>query len=232
LLKEYLPFKRTEQTNENFFLFLGEVYYLLGEISLEASFSELILYQENYNLGLETKEYFLTAIKYLNKGVALAGEHNSNSGHLLILAKAIFYSHYKSYVSIYRILKEINEDYLEEVEDIRFYALVNIFNDKVDSGLRLLEKKGEVKTDLVGQLFMSMALKEALYYNEAIKLYKKLLDLADTDKDLKVIYFNLGKIYYEQALYEEARVVFKEALIIDPGDQKIKNWLAKCHLKK
>jgi tetratricopeptide (TPR) repeat protein len=215
------------QTDPDAFYLSGKVHYLLGETYLPADFSNLVINDSLSSIGRNSKREFLGAIRDIKKGIALDNA-GPDEEYCIILAKSCFYSDYNSPAEIFRIIQKSRDpENLADVENIRFYAYINIINKREDYGLALLSRHGMISDNIKGLLFYATAEKIAKKYTRAIQSYKNVLARTMDDGVQKLVHVNLGKIYFSQSLYRESLEQFNLALKSDERDVVPKIWIGK-----
>jgi tetratricopeptide (TPR) repeat protein len=179
------------------------------------------------SIGRNSKREFLGAIRDIKKGIALDNA-GPDEEYCIILAKSCFYSDYNSPAEIFRIIQKSRDpENLADVENIRFYAYINIINKREDYGLALLSRHGMISDNIKGLLFYATAEKIAKKYTRAIQSYKNVLARTMDDGVQKLVHVNLGKIYFSQSLYRESLEQFNLALKSDERDVVPKIWIGK-----
>ncbi len=207
----------------------GKVHFLLGEALLKQSFSEKLIYDGiPVKISEKAALEFTETMKNLKKGAALSGGDDIGLSNRIMLAKAAFYSGYNRPESLFKIItKGSSADSLVEAEDARFLAILYILNGKEDQGLALLQKCGKVSDTLEGKLFTAVANSIARRHTIAIMEYQNVLRSTADSGILKLVHVNLGKIYFNQSLYNESLSQFTSALAIDERDIELKIWIGK-----
>ncbi|MFC1668871.1 tol-pal system YbgF family protein [Spirochaetota bacterium] len=228
VIKAFEHYKDGNQVDPEAFFLTGKTYYLLAETYLPSTFTQIIIRGRLNDVGDIQNKFFLKAIKNIKKGRALQKTDKLEGYYSIILAKSCFYSSYYGYKNINRIISGIEEpSILNEIEDKRFYAMVHILNGNIDYGLRFLNEHGVVNESIQGRLFLATSYKIAKKYTNSIMKYKEISNRT-SDKDiLKLVYLNLGKIYYLQSLYKESLEHFNYALKIDEKDNLLRIWIGK-----
>ena len=223
----YERYKEEHPVDPDAFYVSGEIHYMLGESYLPGNFSERYINDRVHNVSRDAKLEFLKAIKDIKKGCALENGAPDDTRSFM-LAKAGFYTDYSSSTEIFRMIEKTGESIkLKDVENIRFYSIVNIMNKREDYGLKFLAEYGMVKDNIQGLLFYATAERAAKKYTGAIVSYKNVLARTSDDKLRKLVHVNLGKIYFNQSLYRESLDQFNQALKIDEKDSMPKIWIGK-----
>ncbi len=91
-------------------------------------------------------------------------------------------------------------------------------------------KKAEKNISAAKEAILNLAIihKNLRQYPQAIKYYRKLLSLEPN----KIVYLNLGEVYYLKAMPDMAIKSFKAALKMGQGGGLIYFWLGKCFAEK
>ncbi|OHD66151.1 MAG: hypothetical protein A2176_07870 [Spirochaetes bacterium RBG_13_51_14] len=227
LSDSYQRYKEEHPVDPESYYLSGEIHYLLGEAYLPGSFSELYINDRVHEINKDARIEFLKAIKDINKGSALENGPMDDS-YGLMLARAAYYTDYYTPADIFHMIENAGESVkLKDVEDIRFYAITAIINRREDYGLKFLAEYGMVRDNIQGLLFYATAERMAKKYTGSIMTYKDVLARTSDDKIRKLVYINLGKIYFNQSLYRESLDHFNLALKIDDKDSVPKIWIGK-----
>ncbi|TAL35577.1 MAG: tetratricopeptide repeat protein [Spirochaetes bacterium] len=207
----------------------GEVRFQLGQ-SLIRQFTDLIIYEGgDFNVGEKAAAEFIEAVKYLKKAAALAHEPLPPAS-ALIMARAMYYSGYISREAIFARLAKVDvSEGFPTIEDARFYALMHILNGREEHGIEILRKHGKISESIEGQLFLATALSIAKRYTDAIVQFQEVLRKETSVQVQKLVYINLGRIYLNQALHNEALARFNDALALDDKDFKVKIMMARTY---
>jgi len=224
----YERYKEEHMVDPDAFYMSGGIRYMLGETHLPGNFSELYINDRVHDISGDAKLQFLKAIKDIKKGCALENSAPDERRGFM-LAKAGFYTGYSTPLEILRLIEKSGEPIKlkEDLENIRFYSIVNIMNKREDYGLKYLAAYGMVKDNMQGLLFYATAERVAKKYTGAIVSYKNVLARTSDDKVRKLVHINLGKIYFNQSLYRESIDQFNQALKIDERDSMPKIWIGK-----
>ncbi len=210
------------------FLLSGKIHYQLGEIYLNKTYSEFIISGCTGCVSPQASAEFLNAIKDIKKGAALSRSNEINREYLLILAKSCFYSNYYNDKEIYNMISGVKDiESVPDVEDIRFLSIINILNKKEEYANDLLTRYGMVAESIKGRFFFASAHNLAGKYTDSIMDYKYILDNSSDSEIIKLANVNLGKIYFNQSLYNESLMHFTNALKMDNGDYSLKIWIGK-----
>lgn len=205
----------------------GEIHYLMGETYLPGSFSELFINDRTGDVSKEARQEFLKSIRDIKKGCALDNDAPDDR-HSFMLAKAAFYTGFYSPGDIFEMIEKTGDSArLNDIENVRFFAISNIINKKEDFGLKYLAQNGMVKDNIQGLLFYATAERIAKKYTGAIISYKDVLTRTSDESIRKLVHVNLGKIYFNQSLYRESLDQFSQALKIDEKDTAPKIWIGK-----
>jgi tetratricopeptide (TPR) repeat protein len=210
-------------------LLSGKVHFLLGEAILGQRFSEKLIYDGlPLRISENARKEFLEAIRSIKKGAALTGDGDIDAPARIMLARAAFYTGYYGYETQNKLVGR-NPSFggPGEAEDARFYAILAIQSGKADHGFEILHKHGRVADTVEGQLFVAAAYSIARRYTNAIMEYQKVLRKTSSSEILKLVHMNLGKLYYNQSLYNESLSQFTSALAIDARDLELKIWIGK-----
>jgi len=224
LVNSFEQLKKEKPLDAEAFFLSAEARYLLGESMLAGGFSELVVNDAVPGVGGEARNEFLRSIRDFRKGMAL------NPGGLtqpraFMLAKAGFYTGFYSPAELMGILGDSPGE--DTPENIRLYALLCIMNAKEDYGLKLLADKGMVNEGIGGILFRATAERLAKRYTASIGSYRRALAEARDDRLKRMIYLNLGRIYFHQSLYKESLEQFSQALALDDKDPAPRIWMGK-----
>ncbi|RPI94905.1 MAG: hypothetical protein EHM32_06235 [Spirochaetales bacterium] len=211
---------------EAFFL-AGEAHCLLGEAVMGRSFSEAVIYDGvPVVTGEAARPHFLSAIRCINKGRALSG--GMESRHSLILTKAAFYAGYYGGQQLYSVSRGIGPaSALRTVDDVRFCVLMHVLAGKNEEGFGILAEHGKTSDTLEGRLFQATLYAISKQYTSAILNYQEVLRKTSDSTVLKLAHINLGKLYYNQSLFNESLGHFTSALSIDERDNQLKIWIGK-----
>lgn len=213
-------------SHEAFFL-AGEANCLLGEAVMGRSFSEALIHDGLPVLvGDAARPHFIAAIRCINKGRALSGGMEPRQA--LILAKAGFYAGYYGGDTLRSIIEEAGPaSSLQSVDDARFRALMHILAGKNEEGFDILAGHGKTTDTLEGRLFQASLYAISKRFTNAIQSYQEIIQKTSDSAILKLVHFNLGKLYYNQSLYNESLAHFSSALAIDERDNELKIWIGK-----
>jgi tetratricopeptide (TPR) repeat protein len=211
---------------EAFFL-AGEAHCLLGEAVMGRSFSAAVINDGVPVMTGETaRPHFLSAIRCINKGRALSG--GMEPRHALILAKAGFYAAYYDGPRLFAVARDIGPvSALRTVDDVRFCALMYVLAGKTQEGFGILGEHGKTSDTLEGRLFQATLYAISKQYTNAIINYQEVLRKTSDSSALKLAHINLGKLYYNQSLFNESLGHFTSALSIDERDNQLKIWIGK-----
>jgi tetratricopeptide (TPR) repeat protein len=227
LAETFERYKEEHPVSPDAFFISGEVHYLLGVTYLPGNFSEMYINDRMQEIGSEARSAFLKAIKDLIKGAALENGAMDDS-YVFMIAKAGLYSGYYSPEEIFRMIEKTGESIkVKDVENIRFYSIINIINKREDYGLRFLSDYGMVKDNIQGLLLFATAERVAKKYTGAIMTYKDVLARTTDPNIQKLVHINLGKVYFNQSLFKESLDQFTLALQIDQKDTVPKIWMGK-----
>ncbi len=209
------------------FFLAGEAHCLLGEAVMGRSFSETVI---NDGAPLATGEeawpHFISAIRCVNKGLALSGAMEPRQA--LILAKAGFYAGYYGNERLFTIIRGIGPvATLGTVDDVRFAALMYVLAGKNEAGFGILGEHGKISDTIEGRLFQAALYSISKQYTNAILNYQEILRKTSDGAVLKLVHINLGKLYYNQSLFNESLGHFTSALAIDEHDNHLKIWIGK-----
>lgn len=230
LAETFERYKEEHQISQDAFFISGEVHYLLGVTYLPGNFSEMYVNDRMSEISPEARHAFLNAIKDLRKGAALENGVLDDS-YVFMIAKAGLYSGYYAPAEIFEMIEKTGETArVKNVENIRFYSVINIMNKREDYGLKYLSDYGMVKDSIQGILLFATAQRAAKKYTGAIMSYKDALSRTSDTSIQKLVYINLGKIYFNQSLFKESLDQFNLALQIDQKDMLPKIWMGKNYL--
>lgn len=223
-------YKSENPLESDSYIYSSRVYYNLGLALSGKSFTELFFDDDLMKFSSDQKNYFIQSIKDMSKAIALLDGKDVEPHDSFTLARSYFFTGYRDNAGIYSFLKpvSVNPDPLT-TEDARFYSLICLSEGAYEEGLDLLDKKGGVEDSVHGKLFKARALQNSMKYTDAIILYQKILQTADEPYVQKLVYSNLGKIYYSQNLFRESLDQFTAALNLGE-DLNCKIWLGKNYL--
>ncbi|MBN2160733.1 MAG: hypothetical protein JW807_15190 [Spirochaetes bacterium] len=223
----YERYKDEHQVDPDAFFTSGEIHFLLGETYLPGNFSELFINDRARDIGKEARDEFLKAMKDIKKGAAIKNG-DLDGERSLMLARSGFYTDYHSPTEIFQMIENIGDSIKpDNIENIRFYSVINILNRHEDYGLKHLLKHGMVRDNIQGLLFYATAERTAKKYTGAIVSYKDVLARTSDENIRKLVHVNLGKIYFNRSLYRESIEQFGYALKIDEKDSTPKIWIGK-----
>ena len=222
-------YRDDNQLSADGFLLAGSAHFALGECYSGGTFSEKLIYEgPTCALSDKAREEYLQAIRLIKKGVALSGEREADGRYLLMLARSSFMTGFYGMQRIYAMVSAVKpaEGFLD-IDDLRFSAIVHIQNGREDRGLEMLRSRGRVSDTVEGQLLLASAYCIARRYTNAIVEYQRIMNRTSDSRVQKLIHINLGKIYFNQALYSESLNHFTDALGIDERDNQLKVWIGK-----
>jgi tetratricopeptide (TPR) repeat protein len=229
LVKGSTDYKNENPLSAEAFLASGHVHYLLGEAQLPARFTELLITDRLGEVGGETRELFIASIKDLKKATALSGGSIPGK-YLVTMGKSSFITGYYGTADIAEMLSGIrNPEKLEEQDDRRFIAMVHVLNNNESLGFDILNRVEQEAGGDRGSLFLATVYRIAKKYTNAIMEYRKVLDKTQELNTRTLIHFNLGRIYFTQALYGEALREFVEASAADSVNTDYKIWAGKSY---
>lgn len=229
LVKGSNDFKNENPLSSEAFLASGRVHFLLGEARLPARFNELLITDRLGEVGGETRELFLTSIKDLKKAAALSGGGLPEK-YLVMLAKSCFIINYYGIPDIAEMLSGIrNPGGLEDRDDRRFIAMVHVLNNNENLGFDILNRVEQEAGAGSGSLYLATVYRIAKKYTNAIMEYRKVLDKTQDQGMKTLIHYNLGRIYFTQALFGEALREFGEAAAADKVNIDYRIWSGKSY---
>lgn len=221
-------YSNENNVSQDAFFISGRAHFELGESYLDNNFSELFITDSLYPVNENAKTEFMLAIKYILKGIALFRSDELNIESRLILLKSAFYTDYYDRDELYNIINTDKETGIDKNEEnARLFSIIYIQNGDEDRGLSILNQYGNVTDSITGRLFLAKANQIARRYTEAIIEYKYVLTGSTDNNIAKLANINLGKIYFNQSLYEESLAHFYSALKIDERDNLSKIWVGK-----
>jgi len=221
-------YKLENQVMADAFFLSGKVHYLLGETYLPGDFSQLLINDRGECRKQSARSEFLKAIKDVKKGIALLDGDGLNSDYSMILAKSCYYISYGTPADIHALIKGLGEgDFNKSIDNVRFYSLISVMNGEEDEGLNYLSRYGMGDDSIQGRLYLATVERIAKRYTNSIMNYKDILKRTSDDRVHRLIYINLGKIYYNQSLYRESLAQFNAALKIDERDNFSRIWIGK-----
>ncbi len=228
LVTHFEEYKRDNPVKPEAFLMAGKVFCLLAETGMPGTFSERLINGTTRDMGSESEKYFLSAVINLKKGKALLRDDNPDAEYTLLLAKALYFLKYCSNDDIAGVLKGVKVKKLKNrIEDIRFFALMQILSGEEKAGFDTLQHHGAILDSTQGRLFLASVEVVAKRYTNAIMNFKDALGRSRDDRLRKLIHVNLGKIYYNQSLYKESLGHFTVALKLDVKDTSSRIWIGK-----
>ncbi len=227
LSEDMAAYKNENPDDSDSYIYSARVNYNLGIALSGRSFTDIYLYDEFSRISAEQKRYFIQAIKDMSKAVAILDGKEIEPQDMFLLGKSYFFVGYRTNGEIYSLLKNLTGSLqLLSSEDIRFYSILCLSEGAAEEGLELLDKKGEVGDSIPGRLFKAQLLKNSMKYTDAIIAFQGILKSTDDLKVQKLVYSNLGKIYYSQNLFRESLDQFNAALLLG-DDINLKIWIGK-----
>ncbi len=213
---------------DGFFL-AGSAHFALGECYSGGTFSEKLVYEgPACNLNERAREEYLEAIRLIKKGVALSGDREADGRYLFMLARSGFLTGFYGIGRIFSMVSAVKPaEGVLDLDDVRFCAIVHIQNGREDRGLEILKSHGKISDTVEGQLMLASAYYIARRYTNAIVEFQRIMNRTSNSQVQKLIHINLGKIYFNQALYNESLGHFTDALGIDERDNQLKIWIGK-----
>jgi predicted negative regulator of RcsB-dependent stress response len=216
------------RTSSDAFSLSAKVHFQMGELYRGGSFSDMLIMDNMYDMNKNARTEFTNSIIDFKKMIALSPGREIDIQDSLFMAMACYYTDYYSGNQIYKIIKKIdNPDSFINSECARFCAVVNIINGNFDKGLDILKKYDNKSDSVKGRLFLATAFKIAGRYTNSLIEFKSILDKTNDIDIKKLININLGKIYYNQSLYNESLYHFTNALNIDARDNQLKIWIGR-----
>ncbi len=212
------------------FLLSGKVYFLLAQEELGEGFTGLFIHERYREINQQARYYLISSITYLKKALAILEGENLPHDYKMILAKSCFYTDFASDPEILSIMNTGEKDipsWLHKAEDVRFYSVMLVLNNRQDEGITLLSEKGKVNEGVTGVLFQAAAENLAKHYTDAIMHYKNILSVSRDSQVQYITRINLGKIYYNQFLYNESLLQFLTVLESNRDDRTAKLWAGK-----
>ena len=214
--KSVLDITKRKPTNVQAYYILGTIYFHKANANLPGSFSELVINDKSLNIPKKTRNQFIQAIKYFEK---------AQPTYIIKYSKSLYFTSYASIVEIFSYLQSIKKLF-QKKEDIRFYALISIYNNKSKEGIAYLKKRSNT-SHINDLLFLATLEKLAKQYTGAIEHYKTALSKTTEQKLKHLIHFNLGEIYFNQSLYQESLNSFTTALTFNKQNSYAKIWIGK-----
>ncbi len=214
------------------YLQAGRVEFLTAESALPGTFSELVINDSVHDLPSRARIHFIRSIKDFRKAAALTDDGSLPAESALLLARASYHTGYKTPEEIYDILQKHRvPGSVTGTEGARFCALIEIVSGRVDKGLERLVDNGDVFDSLQGRLLLATAERTGRRYTNAIMHYREVAGLTSDKKILKLVNINLGKLYFNQSLYQESITHFNRALELDSEDSESRIWLGKNYAR-
>ncbi|MDA3899285.1 MAG: tetratricopeptide repeat protein [Spirochaetes bacterium] len=203
----------------------------LAEAEADVDFTSYVLSGDVNPFSARSKSLLFDALKALKKGIALDERQVIPDALLVLAAKLLFYTGYASQEAIYYYIEGVAlPASLAGVEDRRFYGLMLILKGDVDAGVSYLKERGRV-VSFEDKLFLSSAYKRAGQYTDAIVSYKELLADQKSSKYEAFIRYNLGEIYFEQSLFNEALEELLKLQLLTPDDKKVHRLIGEVYVK-
>jgi tetratricopeptide (TPR) repeat protein len=223
-------YRKDNPVDPDAFFMSGKVHFLLGETCLGEKFTDLIINETYQKISDECIKELVKSIIYVKKGQTLYHDEKIPLPYAMILARANFYTSSMTIDAIYSILDKTEAmRAIREPEDVRFVAVIIILSGKQDYGLKLLTDMGDVTKTVKGTLFLAASEVLAKQYTGAIVHYKKVLENTGDPGFKKLAHVNLGKLYYNQSLFNESLQHLTAAGGIDNRDFNIKIWTGKTY---
>lgn len=221
-------YEEENQTSPEAFSLSAKVHFQLGEVYNGGTFSDMLIMDNLSSMNNNAKAEFINSIIDFKKMIALSSGNEINLQDSLFMAMACYYADYCPAKEIYTIINKIdNHESLNNIEFARFCAALDIINGNNDKGLDILKKFDKKSETLNGRLFLATVYKMAGMYTNALLEFKSILEKTNEIDVKKLVSINLGRIYYNQSLYNESLYYFTNALNIDAKDNKLKIWIGK-----
>ncbi len=213
------------------FILYAKVLHSFGDNLSGKNFEEILINGDYGNINPDALKNYSEAIKYINKSRALSSKETLNDEEKIMLAMLYFYTGYYDSKDISALVNEISEpENLMTIKEKRFFAMVKVQQGKVDEGIDFLNKYGKIKS-VNDKLFVGGIYILSKQYTNAIMLYKGLLETVNDNLLADIINYNLGYIYYNQLLYNEAIAKFEPLYANSIKAEKIKPMLLDCYNK-
>jgi len=210
------------------FLMGARVYYHLAQTFNPGTFSEMLV---NNKLKVKNKkayENYISAIRHYKKGIMLQRYGDIAKENTIDYGRALYMTNYSSIKEIMKAMTSLGKaNLLKDIEDKRFYGVLQVLNGQKEEGLTFLKNHGSLSDSIYGTLFLAVTEKIAKNYTSSIMHFKKIILTSKDNALLKLVYMNLGEIYFSQTLYKESLGQFVNAQKIDEGDLKLKLWISK-----
>ncbi len=206
----------------------GELHFRIGETRLGDSFTDLCIRDRATNVPKLSRRDFTRAIKNFRKATAIQDSDELEQKYAFMFARSCYYT---SFLTPAEILAELNRAVKNidpaGLEERRFYALILVLNNNADKGLALLAP-GKGKTESVKEKLYRASLERlGKKYTAAIMTYKDVIASTQEPDTTRLVHENLGKIYFNQALYRESMDQFAIMLAADDKDATAKIWMGK-----
>ncbi len=228
LVSEMDGHKSANLTDPDAYLMSGRVHFKLGESYLPGSFTELVINGRSKEITPPAKREFLEVIKNVRKAMSLVGSGKPGMEMSLLLVKACYYTDFMPADEMKKIILTAGgPGELTEPEDIRFYSVLLILNKEEDGAISLLTKQAAASKGIQGKLFLATCEKISKRYTNSIIHFSDVLGETGDEGIRKLVYRNLGEIYFTQSLFQESITQFIKASEIDANDADIKLWIVK-----
>ncbi|MBN2434332.1 MAG: tetratricopeptide repeat protein [Spirochaetes bacterium] len=229
--KKSLDYAEANPLSREAFFTLANAAASLAEAESSVKFSSYILNDNGSVFDRESRDLLLESMKALKKGIALDERQVVADSILVLASKLDFYTGYSEMEKIFSYIALVSDPAsLSDVEDRRFYGLMLVLKGDVDAGVAFLRNHGQIAS-FSDRLFFSGALKKAGQYTDAIVEYKELLSEQPSKEHEVYILYNLGEIYYEQSLYNEALEELLKLQLVKPDDARARNLTGQIYLK-
>ena len=207
------------------FLMSGKVSYMLGASLLGEDFSWYFIEDRPVPVPDPSSRHFIAAVKHIKKGIALNGSSDIPSQYRVILARAMYYTSFKSTAEIASVVENVDVDTIDDKEELRFLSYILASGKSPEKGFRILAERCVESGNEKARLFEAAVKKKTGKYTDAIMVYRDIIASSKDERVLKIARLSLGKVYYGQLLYREAVARFEEALRFDPENTEIKGWM-------
>ncbi len=209
----------------------ARVHFELGELYSGGTFSDIIIKNSIASMSNSAKGEFIASIIDYKKMIALSSENKISAEDSITLAMACFYTDFLPLKNLYKTINSIdNPGPFNDPEFARFCAVIHILNGDNDRGLDLLKKYDAKSDSEKGRLFLATVYMMAGMYTNALLEFKTILEKTNDIDTKKHVSASMGRIYYNQSLFNESLYYFTNALGFDAKDTHVKIWVGKNYM--
>ena len=197
--------------------YLGDIYSGLAGLETDKELHD--------NLLDKSISYYRKAIAF-DQGEILAGVVNYQLG-LAYFNKGTYY-YYQAMTQLNRALKlKYENDTIHKL-----LGIIYLTKGEPEKAKKEFENIVIEDNDYKMKYFIASAYKNSKQYQEAIKIYKELLDNCKDPSLLFKSYLGLGWLYYRLYLVDKSVESYNSAVKLDPDDPFPYYWLGKVYLRK